>query len=167
MRHFMPHPLFLFEARRASKGSVSASLRSARNVRPQDAPRPLVDVRLKLKRHSMPHPLFLFEARRASKGSVSPAGSVGAKRVPQARSALSWTLKMTGNPLKKCDFRFFYAKNDLCQLNTAFSNCCKFRFCNSFSFRTSNHSNFPTVQKIEKNADFCPICNSFATVTKK
>ena len=39
----MPHPLFLFEARRASKGSVSASLRSARNVRPQDAPRPLVD----------------------------------------------------------------------------------------------------------------------------
>ena len=40
----MPHPLFLFEARRASKGSVSASLRSARNVRPQDAPRPLVDV---------------------------------------------------------------------------------------------------------------------------
>jgi len=25
MRHFMPHPLFLFEARRASKGSVSAS----------------------------------------------------------------------------------------------------------------------------------------------
>ena len=41
-------------------------------------------------RHFMPHPLFLFEARRASKGSVSPAGSVGAKRVPQARSALSW-----------------------------------------------------------------------------
>ena len=115
----------------------------------------------------MPHPLFLFEARRASNGSVSPAGSVGAPATPgrpQDDRALSWTLKMTGNPLKKCDFRFFYAKNVLCQLDTAFSDCCKFRFCNSFSFRTSNHSNFPTVQK---NADFCQICNSFATVTKK
>ena len=61
MRHFMPHPLFLFEARRASNGSVSASLRSARNVRPQDAPRPLVDVQI----------LFIEIARRASKGSVS------------------------------------------------------------------------------------------------
>ena len=58
----------------------------------------------------MPHPLFLFEARRASKGSVSPAGSVGAPAPPgrpQDDRALSWTLKMTGNPLKKCDFRFF------------------------------------------------------------
>lgn len=77
----------------------------------------------------------------------APVGAPATPGRPQDDRALSWTLKMTGNPLKKCDFRFFYAKNDLCQLNTAFSNCCKFCFCNSFSFRTSNHSNFPTVQK--------------------
>ena len=78
---------------------------------------------------------------------------------------------MTGNPLKKCDFRFFYAKNDLCQLNTAFSNCCKSRFCNSFSFRTSNHSNFPTVQKNWKKCRFLPdlqlICNSYKKKVRK
>ena len=74
---------------------------------------------------------------------------------------------MTGNPLKKCDFRFFNAKNDLCQLNAAFLTVAKSVFATVFLLELPTIQISQLYKKIEKNADFCPICNSFATVTKK
>ena len=67
----MPHPLFLFEARRASNGSVFASLRSALSACHRHAAPSRGRWIKKVDEAFMPHPLFLFEARRASNSSVS------------------------------------------------------------------------------------------------